>query len=480
MACLCYDDRLLFLGCGNKFAIFNSSDSDKSQLHFNLCFEGTTSLNNIQCSFSASKGPDENTQSSETISSLEPSNIVCCSISVAHKKAVFGTDLKYVWVFDLPPSPMDCQTPDMFTLVGLVRLEKRPVVLHIVNPHTILVGEKAGYVTQMSLRPSAQLVERKKLPDSSFSFLCRKQNNGQINSGTGLAIKLDACEIHQKVVAGCVSSLLIDLQLLVPSRSLFALCDRDMKVKVYRWPQAYILENVLMGHEDYVTSCCFLKPDLLISASKDGTVKAWNLTQGLCIASVSITNVLEHDDNLRSVNSFPVFVRNLRETAILVALRNPDCLLLFNAMPPSESSKLEFQLKSKLKVDGEITSLQFLESPELILVLSRPPQESPTSVKIEQVVHVLEFKIIDKEEKLCTREENSRSLFTGLFDEFFDTISSHRLDFETVTPNSYQSTNASSCEVPKTEENDISDLKSEVKKRKIESGNIHDLRTEVD
>lgn len=62
-------------------------------------------------------------------------------------------------------------------------------------------------------------------------------------------------------------------------------CDRDARVRVSRWPDAYVIEAFCLGHGDVVTSCgigCGLGPQKkkFVTGSLDGTLRWWDISRG--------------------------------------------------------------------------------------------------------------------------------------------------------------------------------------------------------
>jgi len=64
-------------------------------------------------------------------------------------------------------------------------------------------------------------------------------------------------------------------------------CDRDEKIRVSRYPNAYSINNFCLGHAEFVSgiSICPHRSSLLISASGDGTIRVWDFLTGKEIGS---------------------------------------------------------------------------------------------------------------------------------------------------------------------------------------------------
>lgn len=58
-------------------------------------------------------------------------------------------------------------------------------------------------------------------------------------------------------------------------------CDRDEKIRVSHYPNAYNIATYCLGHTEFVTSLKLLKSsNILFSAAGDGTVRMWNFLEG--------------------------------------------------------------------------------------------------------------------------------------------------------------------------------------------------------
>lgn len=77
-------------------------------------------------------------------------------------------------------------------------------------------------------------------------------------------------------------SMLLDI-LVSPDEKYIITCDRDEKIRVSRYPNAYNIQSYCLGHKEFVTGLSLLPTDktVLISSSGDGTVRFWNYTAGI-------------------------------------------------------------------------------------------------------------------------------------------------------------------------------------------------------
>lgn len=58
-------------------------------------------------------------------------------------------------------------------------------------------------------------------------------------------------------------------------------CDRDARVRVSRWPDAYVIDAFCLGHNDVVTSCSFgPQKKTIVTGSLDGTLRWWDMSRG--------------------------------------------------------------------------------------------------------------------------------------------------------------------------------------------------------
>ncbi|XP_052829346.1 tRNA (guanine-N(7)-)-methyltransferase non-catalytic subunit wdr4 isoform X3 [Octopus bimaculoides] len=72
-------------------------------------------------------------------------------------------------------------------------------------------------------------------------------------------------------------SMLLDMKLTADDRYLVS-CDRDEKIRVSHFPNAYNIHSYCLGHTDFVTHLAYVPgAEAIISASGDGTIRCWNL-----------------------------------------------------------------------------------------------------------------------------------------------------------------------------------------------------------
>ena len=78
-------------------------------------------------------------------------------------------------------------------------------------------------------------------------------------------------------------SMLLDITM-SPCGKFVITCDRDEKIRVSKFPNAYNIHCYCLGHTDFVTSLQVvphITENLLLSASGDGTLRVWKYLEGV-------------------------------------------------------------------------------------------------------------------------------------------------------------------------------------------------------
>ena len=72
--------------------------------------------------------------------------------------------------------------------------------------------------------------------------------------------------------------MLLDI-LVSPDGKYVLTCDRDEKIRVTHYPNAYNIRGFCLGHTEFITGLSFvqgLDKNILVSASGDGSIKIWD------------------------------------------------------------------------------------------------------------------------------------------------------------------------------------------------------------
>ncbi|KAJ1834227.1 hypothetical protein LPJ63_002114 [Coemansia sp. RSA 2711] len=71
-------------------------------------------------------------------------------------------------------------------------------------------------------------------------------------------------------------------------------CDRDEKLRVSKYPNAYNIQAFGLGHTEFVTSIATARfaPDNAVTGAGDGTVRLWELSSGRLLQTVNLKDVL--------------------------------------------------------------------------------------------------------------------------------------------------------------------------------------------
>lgn len=111
-------------------------------------------------------------------------------------------------------------------------------------------------------------------------------------------------------------SMLLDL-LVTPDSKYVVTADRDEKIRVSHFPNAYNIHGFCLGHTNYVASLTLLAPassssaktQILVSASGDGTLRSWDY---LRCCQLDVVKCSDHVDPTSSI--VPFCVKNWPET----------------------------------------------------------------------------------------------------------------------------------------------------------------------
>ncbi|KAI8835163.1 putative platelet-activating factor acetylhydrolase isoform 1B alpha subunit [Chytriomyces cf. hyalinus JEL632] len=108
-------------------------------------------------------------------------------------------------------------------------------------------------------------------------------------------VETGECERTLKGHTKAVNSVAFDFE--ERGSQLLASASSDLSIKIWDTASDYKCIRTLHGHSEIVSSVAFIYPgDLLVSASRDKTVKIWQLSNGICMQTI-----YAHDDWVRMV-----------------------------------------------------------------------------------------------------------------------------------------------------------------------------------
>jgi WD40 repeat protein len=137
-------------------------------------------------------------------------------------------------------------------------------------------------------------------------------------------------------------------------------CDRDEKVRVSCYPNAYNIKCFCLGHSAFVTRILILRDNILLSSSGDGSLKLWNLHTGKNLATYSVNRDVENISQCVITN---VSVTNIaRENIVCVSIHGFDGILVYKC-----DSNLNITLIQKLPCNEP---LDFTVSGTLLWILN--------------------------------------------------------------------------------------------------------------
>ncbi|ENN79919.1 tRNA (guanine-N(7)-)-methyltransferase non-catalytic subunit wuho-like [Dendroctonus ponderosae] len=144
-------------------------------------------------------------------------------------------------------------------------------------------------------------------------------------------------------------------------------CDRDEKIRVSRYPNSYNIATFCLGHTEFVTSLALLtNPNVLLSASGDGTVRMWHYSEGKQISIINTAGLVDGltmekfgsqmDLEKVDVTALPVTSMKVSEqnglVTLAISLYSIPKLYLYSIKTPS----LEHSLKHTVDLYANIVS----------------------------------------------------------------------------------------------------------------------------
>lgn len=141
--------------------------------------------------------------------------------------------------------------------------------------------------------------------DSNFKILCNfvssravsriqftPNNDLLLADKTGDVTLYKVNEAKSEVLLGHLS-MLLDVKLSDCCNYIIT-CDRDEKIRVSHFPNAYNIQSYCLGHKEFVTNI-EVCGELLISASGDGTIRFWDFCKGVQLGLIDVNQNLEDE-----------------------------------------------------------------------------------------------------------------------------------------------------------------------------------------
>ncbi|KJE95265.1 hypothetical protein CAOG_05735 [Capsaspora owczarzaki ATCC 30864] len=219
-------------------------------------------------------------------------------------------------------------------------------------------------------------------------------------------------------------SMILDLQLNQKSNRLFT-ADKDEKVRVSHFPNAYNIESFCLGHTRSVSAIALLPSpssgaaELLVSGSLDGTVRLWNPEQARCLQILPLADPVMSSSMDTSATSttavseptFRVahFARNVAAGHIAVSAMHLPVVHIIALQPDATLQHVQ-----TIQTVANVAHLAFDTLGRLWI--SQESTEQPTTVYVSDGGSYIS---IGEEGQVWLAEVNKNALFTS---------STHRVD----------------------------------------------------
>ncbi|KAK5974221.1 tRNA (guanine-N(7)-)-methyltransferase non-catalytic subunit [Trichostrongylus colubriformis] len=178
--------------------------------------------------------------------------ILASAVSSSGSLLAIATSAKTVLIFDLPT----------LSLRRGFRIPKAPTSMTFdVDMTHVLVGDRAGHVCRYTVAAP--------------------------NKCGYVDINGEASQFEGEALSGAIS-MVLDVAISSDGRYLLV-ADRDEKIRVSRYPEAYVIQSFCLGHSAYVSSVV-PSGNGLFSGGGDGIVHEWHMESGTSIAQSEKVN----------------------------------------------------------------------------------------------------------------------------------------------------------------------------------------------
>ena len=122
---------------------------------------------------------------------------------------------------------------------------------------------------------------------------CNKENTLIVGDKSGDVYRYTLCEENNKPqpILGHLS-MVLDVALSFDD-SFIVSADRDEKIRVSFYPNAYCIHSYCLGHDQLVSTIALVSNDFLISGSADKTLRMWDFKDGSETCSFDITDKVD-------------------------------------------------------------------------------------------------------------------------------------------------------------------------------------------
>lgn len=166
-------------------------------------------------------------------------------------------------------------------------------------------------------------------------------------------------------------SMLLDF-LVTPDEQFIITCDRDEKIRVSSFPNAYNIVSYCLGHTEFVSSITLLPHDIsyLISTSGDGTVRLWDYKTG---SELLVSNIISHlkiseeEEDLSAITDGAALRINDKSSLICVCVAQLNICLVIKFTTDSNGQsvysviqEISFQETSPFKISVHSNIVWFL------------------------------------------------------------------------------------------------------------------------